>query len=71
MKILQKIDNSIWNSFSCSIWDPVYFLVSNSVEEFMLCSIRNSFYWNLELTENSIKYSTLDSIKNSIYKLND
>jgi hypothetical protein len=67
MKTLQKIDNSIWYSFRSSIWDSIYLLSDNSIEDFTFRSIRNSFYWNLELTENLI----LDSIQNSIKKLND
>jgi hypothetical protein len=67
MKTLQKIDNSIWYSFKSSIWDSIYFLSDNSIEDFTFRSIRNSFYWNSELTENLI----LNSIRNSINKLND
>ena len=67
MKTLKKIDNSIWCCFKSSIWDSIYFLSDNSIEDFTFKSIRNSLYWNLELTENLI----LDSIQNSINKLND
>jgi hypothetical protein len=54
MKTLKKIDNSIWYCFKSSIWDSIYFLSDNSIEDFTFRSIRNSFYWNSELTENLI-----------------
>jgi hypothetical protein len=71
MKTLKKIDNSIWYSFRSSIWDSIYLLVNNSIEDSALSSIRISLYLGIELTETSIKHSVLNSIRNSINKLND
>ncbi len=71
MKILKEINNSNWNSFKSSIWDSIYLLVDNSIEDSLFSSIYNSPYLGIELTENLMDYSTLDSIRNSINKLND